>query len=70
MISDQPWEFNPFGKIQTEFCKKDDTVILWEEGKGTRLFTTKQMIVQMDYILQFKVGIFSSPEPKAHKVSL
>ena len=57
MISDQPWEFNPFGKIQTEFCKKDDSVIHWEEGQGTRMFTTKQMIVQAGYILQFKVGL-------------
>ena len=55
MLSDQPWEFHPFGRIRTEFCKKDSSVIHWDEGKGTRLFTSKQMIVQSDYILQFKV---------------
>ena len=58
MLSDQPWEFHPFGKIRTEFCKKDGSVIHWDEGKGTRLFTSKQMIVQSDYILQFKVRLF------------
>ena len=55
VLSDQPWEFNPYGHIETEVCKKHGSVISWDEGKGERHFTTKQMIVQSDYILQFKV---------------
>ncbi|KAL4226959.1 hypothetical protein ACF0H5_014936 [Mactra antiquata] len=57
MINDQPWEFNPYGHIDTDICHRDDSVIVWEEGNGTRHFTTKQMIVQTDYILQFKVAV-------------
>ncbi|XP_045165547.2 reelin-like [Mercenaria mercenaria] len=57
LINDQPWEFNPYGHIEREVCKKDGSVIMWEEGNGTRQFTTKQMIIQMHYILQFKIAV-------------
>ncbi|XP_052779173.1 reelin-like isoform X2 [Mya arenaria] len=57
VLNDQPWEFNPQGHIQTEVCKKDDGVIVWEEGKGEKHFTTKQTIIQHDYILQFKIAV-------------
>lgn len=55
VLNDQPWEFNPYGEIRTEVCKKEDSVIVWEEGSGVRHFTTKQTIIQHNYILQFKV---------------
>jgi hypothetical protein len=57
MLNDQPWEFSPYGHIGAEICKKDDSVIMWDEGNGTREFTTKQLIVQMNYLLQFKVRL-------------
>ncbi|KAL3853203.1 hypothetical protein ACJMK2_016762, partial [Sinanodonta woodiana] len=57
MISDQPWEFHPFGQIETQFCLKDDKIMYWEEGKGPRQFITKQMIVQTGYIIQFKIAV-------------
>ena len=58
---DQPWEFSPYGHIESEVCKKDDSAIMWDEGNGTRQFTTKQLIVQMNYILQFKVSTGKFP---------
>ncbi|XP_060574508.1 reelin-like isoform X2 [Ruditapes philippinarum] len=57
MLNDQPWEFSPYGHIGAEICKKDDSVIMWDEGNGTREFTTKQLIVQMNYLLQFKISV-------------
>ena len=55
VLNDQPWEFNPYGEIRSEVCKKEDSAIMWTEGTGERHFTTKQTIIQHDYILQFKV---------------
>lgn len=55
VVNDQPWEFNPYGEIRSEVCKKEDSVIVWEEGTGVRHFTSKQTIIQDNYILQFKV---------------
>lgn len=55
--SDAPWEFNPFGEIKDNICRKGDSSIVWTEGNGNRSFTTSQMIVQEGFMLQFKVGV-------------
>lgn len=57
VVNDQPWEFNPYGYIDIEVCKRDDSVIMWDQGSGVRHFTTLQTIVQRDYILQFKIAV-------------
>ncbi|KAJ8301142.1 hypothetical protein KUTeg_020129 [Tegillarca granosa] len=43
---DAPWEFKPYGLIGSEVCTKDGNYLTWEEGKGSRSFTTEQLIVQ------------------------
>ncbi|KAK3103287.1 hypothetical protein FSP39_018199 [Pinctada imbricata] len=54
---DSSWEFNTYSDVQDNICQKGDNSLTWEEGTGVRSFTTKQMIVQDNYMLQFKIVI-------------
>ena len=53
--TDRSWEFPVNGVIRSEFCEKSDLAMTWSEGSGERHLTTGQMIVQENYMLQFKV---------------
>ncbi|XP_021361182.1 reelin-like [Mizuhopecten yessoensis] len=55
--SDAPWEFTPHGEIREHVCTTDGHAVAWDEGKGTRSFTSSQMIVQHNYMLQFKIVV-------------
>ncbi|ESO91434.1 hypothetical protein LOTGIDRAFT_228850 [Lottia gigantea] len=51
------WEFSPYASMKNDMCARNDNVVSWEEGKGNRLFTTNQLIVQSGYMLQFKIVV-------------
>ncbi|XP_050414411.2 reelin isoform X2 [Patella vulgata] len=51
------WEFSPFGEKSDTVCSRQDDVVSWKEGKGSRHFTTNQLIVQTGYMLQFKIVV-------------
>lgn len=52
---DAPWEFCPFGEIDDNVCEKLGSSLHYGKGKGERMFTTNQLIVQQGYMIQFKV---------------
>ncbi|XP_060065663.1 reelin-like [Ylistrum balloti] len=63
--SDAPWEFTPHGQIREDVCTTFGHAISWDEGKGTRSFTSSQMIVQYNYMLQFKIVVGCGGQPDA-----
>lgn len=49
------WEFHPNGRPQRDFCGRRGTAMVWSEAVGVKQITTCQMIVQGDFMMQFKV---------------
>lgn len=61
--SDAPWEFTPRGVIREHVCTTNGYAVAWDEGKGTRSFTSKQIIVQHNYMLQFRIVVGCNGQP-------
>ena len=55
-MSDNKLEFYPAGHLDSHMCGKQDNVLAWNTDSGMKMATTRQMIVQDDYMIQFKVG--------------
>lgn len=48
-------EFHPGGVVDSGICGKRDAFMIWKGDARPRSFTTEQLIIQDNYMLQFKV---------------
>ena len=53
---DHLWEFSPGGRRRSGVCGLPSSALLWGEDAGVKSITTGQLIIQEDYMLQFKVA--------------
>ncbi|XP_074645991.1 reelin-like [Tubulanus polymorphus] len=53
------WEFHPGGSVRNGVCGYEGTSMMWQSGHNHRpsSLTTRQLIVQNNYIIQFKLVI-------------
>ena len=60
-LDESLWEFHPGGALQNDVCRSTSgSVMSWSGGQGStvNMITTCQLIVQQNYMMQFKVTIF------------
>ena len=51
----QPWGFQELGQHELTFGERMDPVMSWPESNYSKYIETNQMIIQTDYMIQFKV---------------
>ena len=52
------WEFSPGSSRRSGVCGLTSGALLWGATAGVKSLTTTQLIIQQDYMLQFKVSLF------------
>lgn len=50
-------ELIPLSEAKINVCGLQNTSLYWREGDNIKSYTTEQLIVQRDYMIQFKVVI-------------
>jgi len=62
-FDERTWEFHPGGTLGDSVCgSTTGSVMLWDSrpvGNSADMITTCQMIVQRNYVLQFKVAVLT-----------
>lgn len=53
------WEFHPNGEVVNEFCDRKGRALAWQKGSDVRHATTRQLIMQKNYMIHFKVNTFN-----------
>ena len=57
-LDETEWEFYPNAAVWNNVCSRRSAALTWEDKPGIRRVTTGQLIVQEDYMIQFKVFSF------------
>lgn len=58
--ADHLWEFAPGSDRKSGVCEQNSGSLFWDESKGVKKLTTSQLIIQENYMLQFKVRLYNS----------
>ena len=59
-IDETQWEFHPYSSVEAHACGNTDSAIYWANTRGYQIrggyITTRQLIIDTDYMVQFKVN--------------